>query len=305
MRMVPITLRNNTLSAQTTAVSTVIPFDGFIAWVDLHSALSAQADFTGPQYSYCRVGTNAEYNGDGIWVYGGFSSARHASADPFQSGSHMGKFCQGLWIPIAAGSRVFLWGESSAGCAGTHFATMGLTDEFFFSKHKRNQGHVSRFTRLKVSFNVTKKSLLTSKVVTLFDAREAVLSALGQLLYAGELVLGRDFLWSSASIPVGPKGIELPAAPTLQASELLQLIDGYYSQGFDYLENHLSFLGRLTLGKRKLQDVYPDFRALETDPISLAVIELLERALSQKNPRQWVTAHFRSRSVLGLAERPE
>lgn len=227
-----------------------------------------------------------------------------------------GATCMAIHIPmvrkVVAGEIFFLCGICSSGSdvqtyAIFHFATNEDFDFFF----RRKRGHVTRFIATepipKISLIIPKRAVLTSKVVTLWDAREAMLSALGQLLYAGDVINKHSNLWEQVTIGVGDVLRPFPSAVNdLDAELMVQLLDGYFSQGYEYIANNLGGLGKFELRKgQKLEVKFPDFKDLLEDPLSLGVRELLERALRQNKPRQWVTAHFRSRSVLGLAERPE
>lgn len=157
-----------------------------------------------------------------------------------------------------------------------------------------------------LALSVDRKELLTSKVCTLWDAREALLDTAGQLLYAGQIIVQNKQLWERVGIVPG-RDVAIGVTNDLDdPGFFLSLLDGYFGQGYSYITSHLGEFGNLTLRSgRPLESKFPDFRELIIDPISYGVQELIDRSLSQSRPRQWVTAHFRSRSVVGLGERTQ
>jgi hypothetical protein len=274
------------------------PYDGFIEFVCLSSIINApdavgqytaRAELSLRDYITTGIGTPT-YRVPGVILH-------HQRTFRTQTGgisdTELIPLATVIRYPIAAGQRVYLLCTIQAGAVINADATVT-----FFPK----LGHVSRLTRppnLKIARPGTSKEL-NQKVVTLFGAREAALDGLGQLLYAGELILKNYDLWSGdpdfKSIP--GRGIFPTAPPEMEAVQLLELMDGYFGQGVEYLKKQLTTFGRI----RPHEALWKE---LAVDPISMVVGELLDRALSQSKPRQWITAHFRSRSVLGLAERPE
>lgn len=301
--------------------SFVAPEDGFIVGVNFYASyacvtgagrfgamISLQSDLSGATGAALVDGPV----GQNHIAYCGQQVAALFSA----GGSMMAAEGVNLFVPsrtqVSAGQKVFLY---------TNSATNGILCIAFVqfepaSFFLRKRGHVSPVipearplifeTRpIGLSLGIPRKQLLTSQVVTLWDAREAIQSAVGQLLYAGEVINKHAELWEQVVIGVGDNARPFPGvANELTAELIVSLLDGYYSQGFGYIQNHLGGFGQFTLRSgRKLEDKFPDFKDLIEDPLSLGVRELIERALSQKKPRQWITAHFRSRSVAGLLEK--
>jgi hypothetical protein len=155
----------------------------------------------------------------------------------------------------------------------------------------RDSGKIS--LRNPVFLDRVRSSDMSSKVITLAQAREAMLSALGQLLGAAGVIAKNAVYFATIQVS------EAIGAPTILPYEMAQLLDVYaFADGYNKLKEQRTHLGSLVGGTH----FDADFKGLEDSPLELGVAELFDRALGQKTPRIRVDLpkrQYRLRDVKG------
>lgn len=145
---------------------------------------------------------------------------------------------------------------------------------------------------------------LTSRVITLYDARESAIAALQQLLEVGRKVLSREDVFGDTSLGVtlqkGPllPPFQIPSAPSLEAAQLLTIMTDVTNRGFAALPDYVNFFTKLRVGDRNLSTYLLNQLGKEVlqGPVDIVAMQLDLRALSQDSGRYWFSGRRRIRS---------
>lgn len=139
---------------------------------------------------------------------------------------------------------------------------------------------------------------LTSKVVTVWSAREAGLEALAQALIGVGLYLKRDYLFTSGDIEFRKEGTILPVAPQLEPIDVQTFLADWINLGYPAFQNRYKqgTMARL-FGVTPLEVKYPEFLDVIQGPVDILLAQLEARALSQDSKRYWIFGRRRVRST--------